>query len=575
MRRTYLRLIVVVGLMAALLVPSIAAPAKTITVPTTLARTVAPDGSGMSSTNFDFPPTHIAFSWRGDDGTGVRYRTISSGGEASRWRRAPEAHDAERGNRHFSGVLAVDRPIAVRWRKIVPRGASMNAPVLDYLNTLDGTRELRTIPATAEAAARTPDIVTRAEWGADESVKRTSGGCVRKFFPVQQLFVHHTAGSNFDKHPKATMRAIYWYHVVRQGWCDVGYNFVISPDGTVFEGRWARSYAPWETHDSEDRKGRAVVGAHVSNFNSGSVGISVMGNYSQVKPPPAVRRSLAELLAWEADRHDLRPRGRHIYRNPETGLRRRLPYIAGHRDGGQTECPGNFLYRALPAIRRDTSAVMGAGKLDTVLTLEPSTRRITYGEQVTFSGALTGPDGLGIPDQPLRSFVKTGAGAWTRGPQTVTAPDGSFSFVLQPEESTRLVAIYDGDVMRWGTESFPRRVRVAPLVTLAAEGGLAEPTGVTHYGPGTTTITFSGVVDPPHVGHDVFIRVEKLQSDGTFALLEVGSAELDGASEYEFEWVVVDPGVGGSYRAFARLPKHDDHARGLSPVVSFVIDPQP
>src|SRR3712207_8804536 len=47
------------------------------------------------------------------------------------------------------------------------------------------------------------------------SLKRTSGGCVRRFFPVQQLFVHHTAGANFDRNPKATMRAIYWYHVVR------------------------------------------------------------------------------------------------------------------------------------------------------------------------------------------------------------------------------------------------------------------------------------------------------------------------------------------------------------------------
>jgi hypothetical protein len=562
--------------MAALLVPSIAAPARTISVPSTLVRTVTPRGTAAAgSTTFEFLPTHIAFSWRGSEGTGVSYRTVSVTGEVSRWRRAPEAHDAERGDRHFSGVLAVDRPAAVRWRSIVPRGAEMDAPVLDYLNTLDGPRELRTIPATAQAAAQTPDIITRAEWGADESVKHTSGGCVRRFFPVQQLFVHHTAGSNFDRHPKATMRAIYWYHVVRQGWCDVGYNFVIGPDGTVFEGRWARNYQPWETHDSEDRKGRAVVGAHVSDFNSGSVGISVMGNYSQVKPPPAVRRSLAELLAWEVDRHNLAPRGSHVYRNPETGLRKRLPYIAGHRDGGQTECPGNFLYRALPDIRRDTKAVMGAGKLDSTLTLDYSSNRITYGEQVTFTGALIGPDGLGIPDQVLRTFVKTGRGIWKRGPQVVTGPDGSYSLALKPAADTRVVAIYDGDATRWGTESLPVRVRVSPLVTLVAEGGAVEPTGITHYGPGTATIPFSGLVDPPHVGGTVFVRVEKLQSDGTFLLLDEGSAELDGSSQYEFEWIVRDPGVGGSYRAFARFPKHDDHAGGFSPVITFVIDPQP
>jgi hypothetical protein len=111
---------------------------------------------------------------------------------------------------------------------------------------------------------------------------------------VQQLFVHHTAGSNFDRHPKATMRAIYWFHTVRRGWCDIGYNFVISWDGRVFEGRWARRYKPWEVHDSEDARGRAVAGAHVSGFNSGSVGVSVMGNFSRVSAPPDVRRTLAE-----------------------------------------------------------------------------------------------------------------------------------------------------------------------------------------------------------------------------------------------------------------------------------------
>jgi hypothetical protein len=157
----------------------------------------------------------------------------------------------------------------------------------------------------------------------------------------------------------------------------------------------------------------------------------------------------------------------------------------------------------------------------------------------------------------------------------VTAPDGSFSFVLQPEANTRVVAVYDGDVTRWGAESLPDGVRVAPLVTLAAEGGVVETTGITHYGPGTTTIRFTGLVDPPHPGSLIFVRIEKLQPDGTFVLMDEGSAKLDGAGQYEFEWIVRDPGVGGSYRAFARFPKHDDHARGFSPVISFVIDPQP
>ena len=153
---------------------------------------------------------------------------------------------------------------------------------VDLLNTVDGPTKL--VPAArAEAGASGPNIVTRAEWGADESIKSTSGGCSRSFWRVQQLFVHHTAGVNNDPDPEATMRAIYWYHTKSRGWCDIGYNFVIGPDGSIFEGRWARSYMPWESHTGEDAQGRAVSGAHVANFNSGSVGISMMGNFQDVR----------------------------------------------------------------------------------------------------------------------------------------------------------------------------------------------------------------------------------------------------------------------------------------------------
>ena len=565
--------------MASVLVPAWVAPARTISVPLTVAKTqvlvAAGDSLGAGAVTFDFPPTHIAFSWRGDEGTGVRYRIISADGVVSPWSRATEAHDAERGDRHFSGVVAVDRPVSIRWRSIVPKGTHMGAPTLDYLNTVDGPRESRRIPATANAAADNPDIITRAEWGADESLKRTSGGCTRRFFRPQQLFVHHTAGANFDDQPAATMRAIYWYHVVRQGWCDVGYNFVIAPDGRVFEGRWARPYSPWELHDSEDRKNRVVAGAHVSDFNSGSVGISVMGNYSQVRPAPAMRRSLAELLAWEADRHNLKPQGRHTYRNPETGATRYLPFIAGHRDAGYTECPGNYLYRSLRSVRRDTAAVMGVGKKESTVTLQASATRVTYGQQVTFSGVVSDSDGLALSGSQVRTYVREGSGDWVPGPVATTAADGSFSFVSTPERNVRVVAIYDGDATRWGSESTPASVRVASAVSIAAEGGLPDEAGIQHYPSGTTTIVLSGAVAPAHGGDSVIVRVEKLSSDGTYVRIGEGLARLNSRSDYRFEWEVDDPVLGGSYRAFARFPKHDDHARGRSPIVSFVIDPQP
>lgn len=575
----FLRLVTIVVMVAAFLVPAWVAPARTISVPVTLARTVelgrAAARGDIDRVTFGFAPTHVAFSWTGDEGTGVRYRTGAAEGDTSGWRRAPDDHDAERGRRHFSGVLAVDRPAFIEWKAVTPPGSAVEGLILDYLNTLDGPREERDIPALAQARAREPQIVTRAEWGADESLKRTSGSCVRRFEPVQQLFVHHTAGSNFDDRPKATMRAIYWYHVVRQGWCDVGYNFVVSDDGRIFEGRWARDYASWETHDSETRSGRAVVGAHVSGYNSGAVGISVMGNYSQVRPSPAVRRSLAELIAWEVDRHDLGVRGRHVYKNPVTGAARRLPWVAGHRDAGSTDCPGDLLYSALPGIRRDADAVMGAGKATTSLDLQASSGRVTAGDAVTLSGVLKDQSGAGMPTRPIRSYVREGRGEWAEGPTATTAADGSFLMSFDTRVNLRIAAIYDGDRSMWGSASPDVVVKVEPRVTLTAEGGTADGGGLVHYGPGTAQIRFTGTVVPANGDDVVYVRIAKLGADGTFTSLDEGSTKVDGSGTFSFTWNVSDAGAGGTYRAHAFVPKKKDHTWGASPVVTFVIDPQP
>jgi hypothetical protein len=576
------RLLLCGVVIASVLVPSLSAPARTIKVPVTLARTVR-EKTEVGRTvrdSFDFAPTHIGFSWRGDHGTGVLYRTISASGERSRWTRAHEAHDAEgisegdgARDSHFSSVLSVDRPAAIEWRPVVARGETMGTVTLDYLNTLDGPDRLVEIPATAEARSSAPKVVTRAQWGADESLKRTSGSCRRRFYPLQQLFVHHTAGSNFDRHPKSTMRAIYWFHVVRQGWCDIGYNFVISPDGSIFEGRWARPYKPWELHDSESSAGNAVAGAHVAKFNSGSVGVSLMGNYTKIRPSPAMYRTLVEFLAWEADRHDLRPRGTHRYRNPETRLTRRLPVIAGHRDAGQTACPGNRVYRSLSAIRRDTATVIGAGKVDSKTALSANRSRLSYGERATFTGILANERGAPLAGRRIRTFKRVAGRGWSAGPEGLTGADGTFTFTMSPKRTVRVVAIYDGDARTWGSESPAVRVRVAPIVTLELTGGALDSTGVYHYPAGTTTIPMNGTVTPAHPRRTVTISLSKLSSDGTFARISSRSVRLRRDSSYRTSYPVPDPGAGGSYRATARFPADRDHAGASSEPVTFFIDP--
>ena len=568
--RLRVSLVVVASMVASLLALTVESPARTISVPRTITRTSQLSaGSGGGRVNLSIPPTHVAFTWRGADGTGVRYRTLTEGGGTSRWRRATEAHDLEHGNRHYSAVIAVDRPAAIDWRPVSPRGRWIGNVKLDSINTLDGEKREVEIQESAYATAGAPAIITRSQWGADESLKRTSGGCRRRFFKVQQLFVHHTAGSNSDTNFKATMRAMYWYHAVRRGWCDLGYNFVVGRNGTIFEGRWARNYRPWELHNSEDLKGRAAAGAHVSGFNSGSVGVSLMGNFQTSPIPPAMRRSVAELLAWEVDRHGLKPRGKHTYRNPESGLRKRLPYIAGHRDAGQTSCPGKYLYAALPGIRRDAKAVIGAGKISSSLSFTPSPVMVGYGDSAILTGTLIDPPGAPLASRTVVLYRKTGAESWGVHSQAVTAADGSFSFSLAPTAKMTLFAVYDGDSKTWGASSGKVVVKVTPDITFAPEAAVPDSSGVYRFPVGTTSVTLGGTLAPPHAGRKMVVKVSSAMGDGTYNLLVKVKRSIDAQGVYRYVFTV--PGGAGTYRATAQFPKDTDHSFTRSLPVDFAV----
>jgi hypothetical protein len=542
------------------------------TVPATIADSnrLGPAGRVTLAT----APTHVAFSWRGAEKTGVEYRTISSSGVTDPWREATEAHDMERGNQHYTAVESVDRPAALDWRRIKPRGAWMGAVTLDSLNTLDGTRVAIDGPAIRRTSdvAGVPEIVTRSQWGADESIKRTSGSCERRFYPVQQLFVHHTAGSNFDPHPMATMRAIYWYHTVRRGWCDIGYNFVIGRDGSVFEGRWARHYRPWERHTSENSSGRAVAGAHVSSYNSGSVGISLMGNFDTSPLPPDMRRSLAEVLAWEVDRHGLQTNGSHTYRNPETGLSRKLPFIAGHRDAGQTACPGKNVYLSLKGIRRDTKAVIGAGKDTSSLTVTESPVFVDYGQTIALTGTLVEEAGVPLGGQTVNLYERVAPEGWREHSEVVTGEDGSFSITLDPATNTKLLAVYEGDTGTWGSQSKVIAVKVRHVVTLAVQGQTPDAGGQYHLPASTPSLAFVGTTAPVHSGRVVEISVQRLNPDGTYTEIATGTTSVDDSGAYSFTFLRPDVGANASYIAIAKMGKDQVHAFGASPPLSFTTD---
>ncbi|MFE0273113.1 N-acetylmuramoyl-L-alanine amidase [Streptomyces sp. NPDC058992] len=206
------------------------------------------------------------------------------------------------------------------------------------------------VPPAPPSTAPQPPITSRAGWGADESISPEEPG----YLPgekIKAVVVHHTAESNSytcDQAP-AVVRGIYAYHVKQLGWKDLGYNFLVDKCGTVYEGR-------------KGGVDRPVMGAHAYGFNSETTGISVLGTYTDTAPSQAAMASVARIAAWKLGQYGVDPTGTttltagadgrsYTGKTWASGAKLSFPVIHGHRDGYNTQCPGDALYTQLGTLR--------------------------------------------------------------------------------------------------------------------------------------------------------------------------------------------------------------------------------
>jgi N-acetylmuramoyl-L-alanine amidase-like protein len=204
----------------------------------------------------------------------------------------------------------------------------------------------------------------RAAWGADES-RRFQNGAERwppAYYPLQTLTVHHTALADGSDHnvadPAAMMRSLYRNmtgNVPSQDYGDFGYHFLIDEAGAVYEGR----YSGTDGTAAFDASGNLVTAAHIGGWNSGNLGIVVLGNFNNWSPTAAAQESLTQLLASIAGPHGLDPLGTTNYVNPVSGDTKTVPTISGHGNWAGVDCPGTNLKSQLPAIRADVAAILG------------------------------------------------------------------------------------------------------------------------------------------------------------------------------------------------------------------------
>jgi len=201
-----------------------------------------------------------------------------------------------------------------------------------------------------------PPIVTRAQWGANESL--------RKYEPIYnsmigKLIVHHTGTPNDITDYAGLARGIY-LNELNNGYIDIAYNWLIDPVGRIYEGRWAQNYPNGVPHTGEHNR-LNVMGAHALYFNADTIGVGLMGDYSYVAPTSAMIESLLTLMTWKCARWGLDPIGADPYTNSLGTDVLNLHNICGHRDTYATACPGDTVEAMLPTLRADVAARLAAG----------------------------------------------------------------------------------------------------------------------------------------------------------------------------------------------------------------------
>ncbi|MDN5851410.1 MAG: N-acetylmuramoyl-L-alanine amidase [Actinomycetia bacterium] len=264
-----------------------------------------------------------------------------------------------------------------------------------------------------------PPIISRKRWGADPDL---GDKCFDPIYgrTTKAAIVHHTAGTNDYRRSDSVgiVQGILAYHTQGRGWCDIGYNFLVDRFGRVFEGR-----------DGGIRK--PVRGAHAGDFNTNTVGVSMMGNFDNVRLSRRLKNAMVRLVGWRLGTNYVNPRGT----TRMEGIR--INRISGHRDVMSTACPGLHGYEWLPLLRtrvhhylsRFNSKIerkrrnVGFKKIGAVFNGE---RRIKGGRRTMFNrAAIYWSRGNGAHYIPRGSMLR---GYWKRGgaPGRLGYPRGDY-----------------------------------------------------------------------------------------------------------------------------------------------------
>ena len=311
-------------------------------------------------TDTSFGLVGVAFDAAPPSQTAVQVRVKESGGWSD-WEDLAVnfGHGPDQDTAEFEQVQHTTEPLltgpsdAVQVRVDTPNGEELPAAEVQTVEATESEADADVASqggpaAQANAATPQPAIISRAGWGADESLRN---GCPGLTDAAKIGFVHHTAStSNYTElGAPSQLRSIYSW-TTSNGYCDMPYNFFVDQYGNIYEGRGGGVHLP-------------VRSGATASFNSGSFSVAALGNYS-VAPGNGVgktKNAIAKLAAWKLALTGRSATGTEALTaggypgGAARGTVQTFNRISGHRDAISTSCPGDALYPELASIRANAA----------------------------------------------------------------------------------------------------------------------------------------------------------------------------------------------------------------------------
>ena len=201
------------------------------------------------------------------------------------------------------------------------------------------------LPSAVTAPGVPPNIINRAQWGADESMRCGNPAVRQRQFGPASCTTPPAATSTHPQDSAGIVRSIYEYHTRTLGWCDIAYNALVDKYGQVFEGRAGGMDQARGGSAHRRLQPRHVGRGDARQFRRGSADADSVAHHGR-------------LLGWRLGMDRIDPRGTVVLASAggsfskfPFGATPTLPTIFTHRDVGITDCPGNAAYAVMDQIR--------------------------------------------------------------------------------------------------------------------------------------------------------------------------------------------------------------------------------